>query len=291
MQWGPVFLARHFFAMRLLCFLSGWLVFLLLSLNCRGGGLDWAVGGRAASLGGASVTLQDAWAGFNNPAGTAGLNRISLAVSAERRYLPGGPDVLGFGMIVPTSFGSFSANALHFGDRNYNEQRIGLGYARSFGPELSIGMQFNFLGLRIPGYGNRQVFTADVGMRYQPVNDLLLGIRVFNPFRVGMAESAGEEVPVLFSVGAGYAPADGLTLSLQADKSLNDPLQIRAGLEYAILESLSLRAGLSTSPPTLHFGLGIPMKKLDINVGSSLHPLLGFSTTIGIAYSLPEKQP
>jgi hypothetical protein len=252
-------------------------------------------GGRAFGLAQASIALADPWSGFHNPAAIAACEHSSVALALNQPYLLPGLDQQSFSLIYKVSNGGLGLNARFAGYSAYREQVIALTYARNFGPKLAIGLAIDYLSLNLGPYGKRSTLTADVGLYYKPMTDLAVGVRLFNPFRVTLAPASDqplpEEFPVLLAFGATYTLGEGLLLVVQTDKSLQQPLQLRAGLEYALIKEVHLRTGVSTEPFILHAGVGWHWKQMDIDLAASFHPFLGLAPTMGLAYSLPDKNP
>ena len=95
------------------------------------------IGARAASMGNASVSSTDIWSIFNNPAGMAKQSVFSAGVNYENRYLMKELGLKSAALLVPSRFGVLGLSFNQFGYSLYNENKIGLAYARSFGEIIS----------------------------------------------------------------------------------------------------------------------------------------------------------
>jgi hypothetical protein len=270
------------------------LVLFLWVLSARGQEVH---GGRAAALGAASVCLRDPWSGWHNPAALAGAERAWLAGSYTSRY--GLPELgrQALGLLWPSGRSGLGLQLSRGGSSSFRELNAGLGYGRSLGPRLALGLDAHYYSLAIPGYGQRRVLTGGLGIRYEPAEGWALGARVFNPFRVRLQpESGGQspgELPVALSAGLSHQLSRELLLAVQADQSLNNGLQMRGGLEYSPMDPLRLRVGFSTLPASFHAGLGLQSGRWMGDLALSHHPFLGYSATLGLAWAMgpPGKEP
>jgi hypothetical protein len=247
-------------------------------------------GGRAAALGAASVCLRDPWSGWHNPAGLAGVEGTWLASSYTLRH--GLPELnrQGLGLLWPAGSSALGLNLSLGGSANFREMDARLGYARSLGPRLALGLDAHYYSLAIPGYGQRRLLTGGLGLRYEPAVDWALGARVFNPFRVRLLpESAGlspGELPVLLSAGLTHQLSSELLLAVQADQRLESGVQVRAGIEYSPLQPLKLRVGITTHPASFQAGLGLQAGRWMGDLALAQHPFLGYSASLGLAWAL-----
>ena len=62
-------------------------------------------------------------------------------------------------------------------------------------------------------------------------------------------------------------------------------VSLRGGLEYEVVRSLYIRAGVQTNPGILSFGLGYTIRFVQVDVAAQLHNDLGASVQIGMVLS------
>src|SRR5688572_28105163 len=106
------------------------------------------------SLGAYSQQQQDVFSFVNNQAALAGVKAAGIGIFGERRFLLAENSAYTIAAALPTSKGNFGLQVNYAGFDNFNENKIGLAYARSLGSKLAMGIQFNYYGYRIPTYGN-----------------------------------------------------------------------------------------------------------------------------------------
>ncbi len=242
-------------------------------------------GARGLAMGDASVAFTDIHSIFSNQAGIAFMEGLGFSIGAERRFLTSEINSIVGGFAYPTNAGTFGLSLNYFGFSGYNEQRIGLAYARKLSKKISLGAQVDYLGYSIPDYGNKSIFTFELGVQAQLIEELYIGAHVFNPVRQEVVPD--EKVPTVFKLGAAYIPNKKLTITGELEKDIDFDFVFKAGVEYFLIDILCLRAGFSTEPILNSFGMGLKLKNgLMIDLASSYHYDLGFTPAISIAFEM-----
>jgi hypothetical protein len=107
----------------------------MFQINCQ----TTAVGGRSVSLAGISSVEEDIWAVSNNPAGLGGYSHLSLATSAEQRFLMKELGYYSVAATAPSGKGCLGLFALFSGYQSFIDQKLCLGYGRTFGDRVLCG--------------------------------------------------------------------------------------------------------------------------------------------------------
>lgn len=235
-------------------------------------------------MGNAAVTFTDINSVFVNQAGLGYLEQAAVTVYGERRFLVAdGLNSFLLGAAYPhQSLGTFGLSVHYFGFDTYNEQKIGLAYGRKLFKRFSIGAQFNYLATRIDQYGTAHNVTFEVGVLAKVTKHFHLGAHVFSPVRLQLPN--GDYIPSLFKLGVAYLPSKQLRLTAELEKDLERPFNARFGVEYRPIEALYIRAGASTDPLLLSFGLGLRLKGLRLDVSTHYHQQLGFTPGLSVTY-------
>lgn len=257
------------------------------------GNENFPVGARAAGLGNAAVTLNDMWAVFQNQAGTAYLEHINVGAYNEIRYGLKELSLNAFAVAVPVKdVGTFSLSATYFGYNLYNEQKIGLAYARKFGNNISASLQFDYLATNIDDeyYGNKSAFAIEAGFRAVLLPKLTIGVHLYNPTRAKLSEYTDERIPTTMKLGLCYQFNDKVLFAVETEKSSATKYIFKAGIEYQIAKPLCLRAGITTNQNAGYFGFGLNLKQLKINFTASFHETLGFTPHTDLSYEFKGKQ-
>lgn len=240
-------------------------------------------GARGIGMGLTGLTFHDVHAVFSNAAGIAKLDRASVAAFGEQRFLLEELGAYSFAAALPTQAGTFGVGVQHFGFEGFNEQRIGLAYARLLSEGLSIGGQFLALNTQINEYGNRLALTFAIGLQYQALPQVELAAHVNSPARV--EEANGAFLPSVLGIGARYTPSERVSILVEAEKDIDYPVRTKVGLEYQVADPFYLRFGVATNPATMTLGIGYNIAdRLWFDVASGYHEILGFSPAGGIHY-------
>ena len=271
---------RHFFTLALL---------FLFSLSQAQNGQPMVAGARGAGMGNAAIGFQDVHSLFSNQAGLAGLDQISFTAIGESRYSAFGIRSLGAGFAYPTNSGTFGLALQYFGIEEYNEQKVGIAYARQLFGKLSIGVQMDYLRLQVQDYGDRNLFTFEIGIQSQVSKNLRLGFFTYSPMQVEIVP--GENIPTIFKIGGAYKISSKLNLAAEIEKDIDFPMEVHVGIEYALVDALDLRIGAQTEPSELSFGIGYHLKdQLNIDIAASYHQFLGITPTFNATYRLAKKK-
>jgi len=255
----------------LFTFLLGLLTLTLWGQN----GTTPLAGAKGAAMGNASVGLSGIESAYGNQAGLTSLEKFSFNLTAENRFLLSELNQFYLAAALPTSSGTFALTVRHFGFSEYNEQKIGLAYARQLLKVLSIGVQFDYLNTRIQEFGNKGLFTFEAGLQAKILSKLTLGAHVFSPVELALTEE--DNLATILRVGLAYQASAKLLVVAEVEKDLELNPQFKAGLEYQVADELFLRFGAGTNPVFVSFGVGYGFNGFRMDVGSSYHQILGVS--------------
>ncbi|MEI7661184.1 MAG: hypothetical protein WCK34_03250 [Bacteroidota bacterium] len=262
------------------------LFFLLIAVSGQGAGERVPAGGRQLAMGGTSVAETDLWSLGNNQAGAAWLRGGSAGLAFQDHFLLKELMYEQLGLAYPLKAGTFGIFCSRFGNNQYNELKAGFSFARKFGKTFSAGVQVDYLRIGITGgYGNKNLFSCEIGLQYHADRNLILGIHLLNPVPVKISRSPGELLPVTICAGLSYRFSGAVVVSAEAEKDLVHKILFRAGTEYHFAKPAWVRIGISTDPVSVSFGFGIEYGKLAIDMASAYHQALGFSPCGSLTYS------
>lgn len=247
-------------------------------------------GGRAAGAGNHFSNIADVFSAMNNPAGLGFVDQFCVGVFAERRFFVSGLDLINGSLALPTRTGTFGVGINYFGRREYNEKLMALSFAKLFTQKFSVGLKFDYLHYFIAEYGQRHLFTFDVGFQYQPLKNLLLGAHVFNPLPLELEKIYGEKVPTILRFGAAYNVVKKVTLLSEFEKDLSVKPNLKFGMDYRIADFFSLRAGVNSFPLRGTYGFGLIYKGFLLDFSGNYHPVLGITPQVSLSYYLNKKQ-
>ncbi|MEI6765971.1 MAG: hypothetical protein WCM76_10040 [Bacteroidota bacterium] len=268
---------------RLLALILG----ILMVSNVWGQKENSSIGGRSAGMGNASVTFTDLWSAHNNQAGMAYAKTMAAGVYYENRFLMKEMGLKAVTFVLPVKkSGVFGINYSNFGYNLYNENKVGLAYAMSFGERVSAGVQLDYIYTHIAeNYGNRGAFTFEVGVRAVLVKNLVFAAHIFNPMRAKTSKYTDERIPSIIKGGLSYTFSEKAMISAEVEKDINYKAVVKAGAEYHIVKPLYVRIGIGTSPLVNTVGVGLELYNFKIDVAAMRHPVLGYSPQVSLSYN------
>ncbi len=262
---------------------------LMALLMARDGMAAWErtrSGGRSGAMGGTSVTQNDFWSLNNNQAGTAWFKGISAGFSFGNEFLMKELMNEQIGVAIAFKAGTIGLLVNRFGNNQYCETNAGLSFARKFGKQFAVGIQMDYLGIKISdNYGNKNLLSCEIGLMYHADKHLSVGVQLINPVPVKIIVTPVERLPSTICIGISYSFSNEFLTTVEAEKDLENPLVMRAGAEYHLAAPVYARIGISANPISFSFGAGLEFGKINFDLASSYHQALGFSPSGSIIYS------
>ena len=157
---------------------------------------------------------------------------------------------------MPTSSGNFGLKAGYYGFSEYNETQLGLAYARKLGTKLDIGVQFNYNGVSISGYGNATAVSFEIGTIMHITDQLHAGLHINNPVGGKFGKDQQEKLPSVYTFGLGYDASEKFFVSTEIIKEEDQPVNVNAGIQYKFIPQLLARAGISSATSSVWLGVG-----------------------------------
>lgn len=241
---------------------------------------------RAQAMGGAAVTLADCWSVFGNQAGLAHIHQPELAGSFQSRFLINELALASGLIVVPVQSSVFAVSVYQFGKTPFRQNKIGLAYARSITPSLNFGFQFNYYRLSV-FEDNRSVgsWGIELGLQYRFSDEFSLGGHVTNPYQTFVETNSGDfKYPGIVNVGCMYRASESFLMIAEVENRFSEEVIVKTGLEYYLNEQIFFRGGITGNPFQLSAGFGFQVKKLQIDLASAYHQLLGNSPSVSFKY-------
>lgn len=244
-------------------------------------------GARESALSGAGAALTDLWSNYYNQAGLAYLEDFAMGLHYENKFAFQLYSLQSFAMAVPTRTGTIGANVAVFGNPKYFESKMALGFGKPFGKKFAAGIQLDLLGIyQSLDYGNVHTLAVEGGIMAKPVDNVTLGLHVYNPTGAYFKEFTDKEVPVIFTLGLGYQVNEKILLIGEAEKKTGYSAVVNAGAEYYFLKSVCARIGISTFEYSNYsFGFGFSQKHVKGDLAFSENKILGYSSHFSVSYS------
>ena len=245
------------------------------------------VGGKTNSIGNCSVALSEFWSCHNNPAGFANYNNIAVGLSYENRFLLRELAYKNIGVIIPFNIGVIGITASQFGYNHYNENLIGIGLSRSFGPNLKIGLKLDYIFFKYStDYARIQTATFELGLQYHINKSLCLGAYIFNPINVKLKTLNNEKIPIIMRIGLSYFVKEDFLITAEVEENFENDFSYRFGLEYEIYKKIFVRSGFQLRPEIFTFGFGYDYNWFTIDISAQMNQVLGASLSCSFIYKL-----
>lgn len=219
----------------------------------------------------------DAFSFTGNQAALAKTTAAGVGVYGERRFLLAENSVYGLAAAIPTNKGNFGIQMNYAGFTGFNENKLGLAYARSLGKLIDIGVQFNYYGYRIPQYGNASAINFELGMLMHFTSKLTGGIHVYNPVGGKLGKEQDEKLASAYKFGMGYEASENFTVSAEIVKEEDKNVNVTGGVQYQFMKQLFARVGFVSDTGSGFAGIGLGWKNFRLDLSGSYHPQLGFS--------------
>lgn len=230
-----------------------------------------------------------------NQAALMQVQNAGVGVYAERRFMLSETGKYTLAASLPTRLGNFGVQLNYAGFKNFNENKIGLAYARKLGKLVDVGVQFNYYSYRVPVYGNASAINFELGMLIHLTDKLNAGIHVYNPVGGKLGSStaslstAEEKLASSYKAGLGYDVSERFFIGAEIIKVEDKAVNIIAGLQYQFARQFFIRAGFLSESTTAYAGAGLAWKNLRLDITSSYHPQLGLSPGILLVMSFKAK--
>jgi len=248
-------------------------------------------GAKQISLSNSDVALSnDVFSIFNNPAGLAQMNWREVGVYYSPA--PFGLSELANGFVAyhePTSIGSFAIGGMSYGFDLYRESKFSLGYSYNYLNKFFAGVTINYQTVSIQNYGNDGALFSYIGGLAYVSKVFRLGFSIQNINRASFGDD-DDQIPMIFNTGLSYDVADELTLNFAVEKDIKYKASFQFGINYDIIEYLSLRTGFSNEPSKYSAGIGINYSMFSLDYAMYTHNDLGLTHQAGIIISFGREQ-
>jgi hypothetical protein len=243
-------------------------------------------GARQISLANSDVALaNDVFSLFGNSAGLAQLNWREVGIYYSPA--PFGLTELSNGYVAynePLSFGTLAIGGMTYGFDLYRESKVLLGYSYNYQNILFAGVTINYHNFSIQNYGSTGVIYFNAGSLVYLLDELRWGFFVTNINRASIA-GIDDQIPMVFSTGFSYNFIENFSLNFALEKDIRYNPSVQFGIDYDIIEYLSIRAGASNEPSRFTAGLGINYSIFSLDYAFFTHPDLGLTHQAGIILS------
>ncbi len=236
-----------------------------------------------------SKQQQDPFSFTSNQAALAQANYVAVGAYAERRFLLAPTSYYATAAVFPSRLGNFGLQLNYGGFKNFNENKIGLAFARKLGTRLDVGIQFNYYGYRVPAYNSATAINFEAGIIMHFTDKLQGGIQVYNPVGGALGKTTGEKLASVYKMGMGYDASTNFFAGIEIIKEEDMPVNCIASMRYRFAGRFFARMGITSESTSVFGGAGWSWNDLRVDVSASYHPQLGFSPGILIIMNIKGK--
>lgn len=247
---------------------------------CMAGGEYTCIDACASSLGGATLTQLNIYAGVNNIGALAFLEKHAIGISTQRKFMLNELSAHQLIFIQPVNFGVFSYHINYFGYHLYNETNIGISYARKFTKALSMGLGVSYRHTKLVHQKVQPQVIISLGMQSKLSPHFYMGFFLSTPIH----SSKKLIEPPKLRIGGSYQQNNLLKLFFEVENSLLYRSFLRLGVEYRVFDQLSLRTGFRTDQFAFSTGIGLFLKNLQIDISLQQHLDLGTTPSTSASY-------
>jgi hypothetical protein len=98
-----------------------------------------------------------------------------------------------------------------------------------------------------------------------------------------------EYIPMIICIGLNYEFSKKVFAVVDIEKNIELDPNLKIGIEYHPIEALYFRGGINTYDFNFTGGLGVKMKKFNLDIGVSQQTYLGIITNLSLSYSINKK--
>lgn len=261
------------------------LLVLVLSPLCLFAQGPYQIGARANGLANSTLAISDVWAVKNNIGAIGELSKTEIGLAYQNKYFLKEFSNQSLAVNYAASKGSFGFYFQQAGFNLYREITTGIGYGMKLSNNFSAGLSLNYHRISFGDiYGAKNSVSASIGLKYKLNKNVEFGTNIANLNRAKITDVEDERFPTVFGLGMKYSFSEKAFWTIELEKDVIHPLNIKSGLELKAHEILVLRIGVNTYPFQTAFGAGINFKKWRLDLAANWHSSLGINPSAGLVY-------
>lgn len=246
-----------------------------------------STGSKPAGMGNAFVSQYDVFSVFHNQAGLAKIDRTSISMFYENRFMVKQLSTRAGIIAFATESGNFALQFNAFGPAQWGETNIGIAYSRFITEKISAGLQLNYFGVKLPEENATAISASfELGAIYQLSEKSFLGIHVANPYSPAINTLAyNEKIPWRINFGGHTQFTSDFQLSYEIEKIEIYPLNVKTGVQWQAVNDFYIRGGVNTSPVRFYTGFGYQSRFFIFDAAIGYHQYLGAIPSVSLIFS------
>jgi hypothetical protein len=249
------------------------------------------VGARSNSLSNSTVALEDCWSFFHNPGALATITNSEVGISYENKFLLKELQSQAIVYIQPLKKGVLSFGDQLFGFESFRTNKLGVGYGLKLSEFLYSGIQLNYHTIQFSSnYGTINILTAEAGLLAKVSENLKFGFSIFNLGRAKITTKGDERISTNMRLGTLYQLSSKILFTSEFEKNIFSNGCFKTGVEYKPVKNIVFRGGFSTKPIQFSFGLGIILKRFQLDIASAYSQFIGWSPYFSLNVKLGKEK-
>jgi hypothetical protein len=247
--------------------------------------VPYQIGARANGLANSTLVISDVWAVRNNIGAIGELDKTEVGLAYQNKYMLKEFSNQSLAVNYAARKGSFGLYFQQAGFNLYREVTTGIGYGMRLSNNFSAGLSLNYHRISFGDiYGAKNSISASVGLKYNLNKNIQFGANVANLNRAQITEVEDERFPTMFGLGMKYVFSEKAFWTVELEKDILHPINVKSGLELKAHEILVLRLGMNSYPFQTAFGVGVKLKKWRLDIAANWHSSLGINPSAGLVY-------
>jgi hypothetical protein len=232
----------------------------------------------------------DLFSTTRNRAALAHIKKRSFGLYGERRFLLEGLNNYLVEGALETGSGCFGIEFGYFGFSRFNQTRAGLAYALKLGSRMDAGVQFNYHLISVPGYGFASALGFEIAALFHLTDKLHAGMQASNPAAGKFGKTGMEKLATVYRAGLGYDPSVTFFAGIEIIKEELIPVYVNAGIHYAGIPGILIKAGLSSAGTSWWAGIMYLWRSMSVGISIGFHPQLGITPGFLLLYQANPEQ-
>lgn len=241
---------------------------------------------RSESRGNTSSIETGEGAILSNPSGNARQEGFSLIIAGQNIAGLDGITNAAFGAAYPTKAGVLGLIVKNSGDDILSQAMAGLNWSQKLGI-AQLGLRASYQRTRIESASSINTFQLDFSGIVSLTPNINIGAGITN---LTMSEyDKNDPIPTIGSLGFDIFPIRSFHLVFEIQKDLILKPEYKFGCSYLIKDRIELLTGFNTQPIRHTFGLGLKLKKLNVQWAFINLRGLGTKQSLSISYKVKKK--
>ena len=241
------------------------------------------IGARANGLANSTLVISDVWAVRNNIGAIGELDKIEVGLAYQNKYVLKEFSNQSLAVSYAAAKGSFGFYFQQAGFNLYREVTTGIGYGMKLSNNFSAGLSLNYHKISFGDiYGAKNSISASVGLKYNLNKNIQFGANIANLNRAKITEVEDERFPTVLGLGLKYVFSEKAFWTVELEKDILHPINVKSGLELKAHEILVLRLGMNSYPFQTAFGVGVKFKKWRLDIAANWHSSIGVNPSAGL---------